>query len=237
MFATEYFEMIEDVLEDNSTKCLTDFPLETRTVEKTLKFMHRMSYILVGKERRKNQENRLHATHILFSRNLYLLLDAYRSALSGNYGSCNSLLRTTLENFLLIRYFIKDPPASEEWLRDIEWYRKKGAAFIRRQVLTPEARQSLGIIYAGLSSYIHPSTEGWDGIPKKVPPGIIYPNRPYYDRTIAKGCLSRILFFEIETLKSVIDTYVKQGIEVEQEVQEVLVLEERISEIIEELLS
>lgn len=167
----------------NASNTKKVFPEETELIEFGLALMwNSNSVINQAKEDFETSPN-LYANTNLFGRNRELLLNAYYSMLSSNYGTQTVVLRTVLENNNLMRLFNKEPRHAFEWLpkerqtkfsADVQNKYKGsaekkefGAGFVRNGIYDEKKeslKKSVGNIYGVLCDYTHPNFLGWQEI-------------------------------------------------------------------------
>jgi hypothetical protein len=188
-----------------SEKTISDLDEQAYTFESTLLLMRAIGADL-GKVGEKYRTSHLYqAIQILLGRNIILLFSSYQSGLTGLYGTARTLMRLILEHAFLMRYFAYAPREATKWVKDVNWYNKQKPFRIRALTFQGKILEDYNRAYRRLSSYIHPSIEGWTEL--LVPKGdnmVFIRYDPYYDQALAADTLSLLLFLQKLTMKPVL---------------------------------
>jgi len=157
------------------------FPDETTAIERGLALMLDLTADL-NDAVRKNKEPNLYANRSLFARNRQLLLNAYFGMICSNYGTQFVILRTVLENNVLMRWFDLHPQYAYEWIssetqkrfppeiqakygksgkHDIVFKSERVTSKLFKEIKKREVAENLKEIYGELCDYTHPNFKGW----------------------------------------------------------------------------
>jgi hypothetical protein len=151
--------------------------------------------------------------HILFARNLILLLSAYQAALTGLYGTARTLMRVVLENALLMRYFESKPEEAEKWTKDAEWYLNHRPKVIRNTLFRDKSKllEDYRNAYSAFSSYVHPSNRGWEEIIAPRGNGMVFIRYdPDYDENLSANVLNYLMLLSKLTLKPILTSFISE---------------------------
>jgi hypothetical protein len=200
-------------MEAISKKTVGAFGGQASTFEDTLILMRSIVSDLSNVGDKHRGDYLFGSVHILFARNLILLLSAYQAALTGFYGTARTLMRVALENALLIRYFASNPEEAKKWTKNAEWYRDHGPKVIRntlfkgRLKLLGDYRRA----YSAFSSYVHPSNSGWEEILTPTERGMAFIRYgPDYDKDLSANVLNYLLLLSKLTLKPILTTFISE---------------------------
>jgi len=195
-------------MEAISEKTIVALEGQVNTFENTLLLMRSLGVDLSKVGEKYKGDHLYQATHILFGRNLVLLLSGYQSALTGLYGTARTLMRIILENAFLMRYFASHPDEAKSWVKDVDWYNKKRPSEIRRALFQGKLLKDYSQAYKALSSYVHPSVDGWTEL--LVPRGhniVFIRYDPDYEEDLATDTLTLLLFLSKLTLKPILMSF------------------------------
>jgi len=197
-------------MEAISRKTVGAFEEQANTFESTLILMRSIGSELSKVGDKHKGDYLFGSLHILFARNLILLLSAYQAALAGLYGTARTLMRVALENALLMRYFASNPEEAEGWTKDAEWYFNHRPKVIRDALFQDKGKllQIYRNAYSALSSYVHPSNQGWEEI--IVPSGngkVFISYGPDYNENFTASVLNDMMLLSKMTLLPMITSF------------------------------
>lgn len=199
---------MNEKMQDIAERTTVDLRAPMYVFENALLLMRAIGVNLSEAGEKHKGDHLYQATHILFARSLILLLSAYRSALTGLYGTASTLMRMILENAFLMRYFAAKPEEARNWVRDPNWYINKTPSRIRKLVFTGKVLRDYNRAYSRLSCYVHPSVEGWTEL--LVPRGqnmVFIRYDPDYDRSLATDTITFLLFLIKATMKPILMSF------------------------------
>lgn len=229
MFLTEGMKKLEEMREENSKKCFSEFGDICGVIEESIDTMRRLTVTIssVGREALDNIQ--FQTNDVLFARTIETSLSSYDHALKGEYGTSKALVRVIIDCALLMKHFSNKPSDASEWLENKKEFHEND---IRKMVLDQKLRKDYEKFYDKLCDYIHPNLMGCGEYFRAIPEGdhtrLLVRNASVYDSEYAKDSLLILVFAVYVTLESVLLTF-KDYIEREPEmIQKLFDLEKEI---------
>ena len=93
-------------------------------------------------------------------------------------------------------------------LKDVDWYRKKKPVGIRKILFENKLLSDYSRLYGRLSSYVHPSVDGWTELLIPKGDGIVFIRYdPYYDEDSATDSLTVLMWLSKLTMKPILMSF------------------------------